>query len=260
VRNAGYHIEAGVWVLGGGNGPADHHIEYGVSSPDLSREKRFLVVVASALDVARGNSGEGAGRRATLLVRRGVKGGTALVTRGGNTATLPLEDAHFVVLKSIRRHPRLCGTVLSVHVSARKYPDHNWAGRGGMEEHITRSLLPDADARVAEVAALKAAVDAAQRRNAVLDLRTLGNIATSASHCIASFPCEEDQLWAKLVAVFPADVTRLLESLGVPDCEELSLACVWTRRPGDAWWGLWTANVLKAAARGQVLVVCSRRD
>jgi hypothetical protein len=143
-----------------------------------------------------------------------------------------------------------------VTVSARRHPDHPCAGVG----RYFSSLLPDADAGVTELVALETAARTAHDRNMVLDSRTLGNIAVGATHCVTSFPGEEQQLWGKLVAAFPADVARLLEGIGVHGCEALSLACVWTRRPGDAWWGLWTANVLKAVARGQVLVVCSRRD
>ena len=107
--------------------------------------------------------------------------------------------------------------------------------------------------RLKENQMLHSAVKAARQKNALQDAKTAGNIVQHANWAIVSFPGEEHDLWGMIVAAPKQAVTRTFDENG------LTLGCVWTDKPGDAWWDMWTRNCIDAYKAGQTLLVYSRR-
>jgi hypothetical protein len=101
---------------------------------------------------------------------------------------------------------------------------------------------------------LHAALKQARTKNALQDAKTGGNIVDGANWAIVSFPGEEHALWGMIVYAPDEAVARTFDAKGV------SLGCVWTDEPGDAWWRMWTRNCIDAYKAGQTLLVYSRRD
>eukprot|EP01046_Picozoa_sp_COSAG06_P015144 COSAG06_NODE_961_length_11312_cov_10.559351_7_plen_500_part_00 len=109
------------------------------------------------------------------------------------------------------------------------------------------------DLRIKENNMLHSSLTAARRKNALQDAKTAGKIVQGANWAIVSFPGEEHDLWGMIVAAPRQAVTRTFDEHG------LTLGCVWTDKPGDAWWDMWTRNCIDAYNAGQTLLVYSRR-
>lgn len=112
----------------------------------------------------------------------------------------------------------------------------------------------DVKVRRADAKRLAEAIHAARMVNSDLDSKTRGAVREEATEAVVSFPGEEHALWSLLVYAPEAALERCF---GRPD---VSLCCVWTDEPGDAWWRIWKGNCVEAYRAGQKLLVYARRN